>query len=70
METEKEGLWRVIVFAIYSVLFEIIIWGLFGWAVFVKGYSGWWMLLAVLMSGSQLKPKHFGINTEKPKNKE
>lgn len=48
-------------FAVYSVLFEAIIWGLFGWAVFVNGYSGWWIIVAVIMSACQLKPKHFGI---------
>ena len=61
------GLGRIIIFAIYSVLFEMIIWGMFGWAVFEKGYSGWWMVLAVMMSSSQLKPKHFGIGNDDAK---
>lgn len=52
---------RVIVFAIYSILYEAIIWGIFGWAVFVNGRSGWWVLVAIICSGAQLKPKHFGI---------
>ena len=53
---------KVWAFAAYSICYEAIIWGLFGWAVFWQGYSGWWMLLAVVLSGAQLKPKHFGIN--------
>ena len=52
---------NLLMFTIYSIFFETIVWGLFGWAVFINGNSGWWMLLAVLMSSSQLKPKHFGI---------
>jgi hypothetical protein len=52
---------RIIVFGIYSVLYEAIIWGIFGWAVFAKGHSGWWILLATIISGEQFKPKHFGI---------
>ena len=57
----SDWLRRVIVFATYSILYEAIIWGIFGWAVFVKDRSGWWVLVAIICSGSQLKPKHFGI---------
>lgn len=53
---------KYVVFALYSVLFEAIIWGVFGYAVFIVGHSGWWVLVAILLSGSQLKPRHFGIN--------
>ncbi|MBC8438515.1 MAG: hypothetical protein H8D87_02375 [Deltaproteobacteria bacterium] len=52
---------NLITFTIYSILYELIIWGLFGWAIFIEGHSGWWVLVAILISGSQLKPKHFGI---------
>ena len=52
---------RIVIFAVYSILYEIIIWGLFGWAVFVRGESGWWILAAAYLSCSQLKPRHFGI---------
>lgn len=48
-------------FAIYSVLYEAIIWSVFGYGIFVNGHSGWWALLAVFMSGAQLRPKHFGL---------
>lgn len=51
-------------FALYSILYEAIVWGLFGWAVFVKDRSGWWVLVALMLSGAQLKPKHFGIRTK------
>jgi len=52
---------RVWAFAVYSVLFEAIVWGLFGWAIFWQGRSGWWVLVALMLSGAQLQPKHFGI---------
>lgn len=52
---------RIWIFAVYSIIFESIIWGLFGWAVFWRGESGWWLLLATFMSSCQLKPRHFGI---------
>lgn len=51
----------VILFAIYSIIYEAIIWGIFGYAVFVKDRSGWWVLVAIMCSGAQLKPKHFGM---------
>lgn len=54
----NQKLWA---FAIYSVLYEALIFGLFGYAVFWQGHSGWWMVLAVAMSMCQLKPKHFGM---------
>lgn len=56
-----DWLGRIIVFAIYSIIYEAIIWGIFGWAVFVNGCSGWWVLVAIYSSSAQLKPKHFGI---------
>jgi len=56
---------RVWAFAVYSVLFEAIVWGLFGWAVFWQGRSGWWVLVALMLSGAQLKSKHFGIAVAK-----
>lgn len=52
---------KVAMFALYSVLFEGIVWSLFGYAVFWQNRSGWWILVALLLSGAQLKPKHFGI---------
>lgn len=56
---------RIWAFAIYSLIYEAIIWGIFAWAVFWRGYSGWWVLVAIIMSGNQLKPKHFGISMGK-----
>ena len=51
----------LIVFATYTVIYEAMIWSIFGWAVFINGGSGWWVLVAIFCSASQLKPKHFGI---------
>lgn len=56
-------IWLAAIFAAYSVAYEAIIWGVFGYAIFWQGHSGWWVLVALLLSGSQLKPKHFGIKS-------
>ena len=54
---------KIWAFCIYSVMFEAIVWGVFGYAVFWQNHSGWWMVLAVALSSSQLKPKSFGIGS-------
>lgn len=41
---------------VYSIIYEAIVLGGTGYAVFVLGYSGWWFLLAIIMSGSQIQP--------------
>ena len=63
MNTQKidHERFKLVVFAIYTVIYEGIIWGIFSYAIFMIGESGWWMILAVVMSSSQLKPKHFGL---------
>lgn len=52
----------IVAFAIYSIAYESLIWGIFAWAVFWQGRSPWWMLLAMIMSGAQLRKKDFGIH--------
>ena len=52
---------RVWAFAIYSICYEAIVWGIFGYAVFIQDRSAWWIVVAIFISGCQLKPKWFGI---------
>lgn len=63
IEKAKERPVALIAFVVYSVLYELIIWGVFGYAVFVLGHSGWWLMLAVGMSASQIPSGKFGIKT-------
>lgn len=44
-------------FAVYSICYELIIWGFFGFAIFFRDWSAWWIVLAVMMSAAQLKEK-------------
>ena len=46
-----------ITYMIYIILWEALVIGGFGYVVFVLNRSGWWMLLAVLLSASAYKPK-------------
>ena len=47
----------VITYLIYIITWEAMAFGGFGYVVFGLGKSGWWMLLAVLMSASAYKPE-------------
>ena len=47
----------VITYLIYIIIWEAMVLGGFGYVVFGLGKSGWWMLLAVLMSASAYKPE-------------
>lgn len=47
----------VLMYLIYIIIWEAMVLGGFGYVVFVLGKSGWWMLLAVLMSMSAYNPK-------------
>lgn len=52
---------RLAIFAAYTIAYEAIIWGVFGYAVFILGHNGWWIALACVLSSVQLKPRQFGI---------
>jgi hypothetical protein len=46
-----------ITYMIYIIAWETLIIGGFGYVVFELNRSGWWMLLAVLLSASAYKPE-------------
>lgn len=46
-----------ITYLIYIIAFETLVLGGCGYAVFVCNRSGWWFLLAVLLSGSAYRPE-------------
>ena len=52
---------RLSMFVIYTLIFEAMIWGGFGFVVFALGNSGWWMALAVVVSSAQMMPERFGV---------
>lgn len=55
---------KLTLFVIYSLLYECLVLGGTGYAVFVLNHNGWWMALAMLASFCQLKPKHFGLTEQ------
>ncbi len=47
---------KYVTYLIYILLFEAIVLGGTGYAVFVLGFSGWWFALAVALSFCAYKP--------------
>ena len=48
-------------FALYSIIYQSLVLGGGGYVVFWLGHSGWWMILAAILSSNQLGPSKFGI---------
>lgn len=50
--------WPIALAYITSIVFDILIFGGTGYAVFVLGASGWWFLLALLISAGNSPSLH------------
>ena len=48
---------KALTYLIYIVLYEGLVLGGTGYAVFVLGHSGWWFLLAALLSSGAYRPE-------------
>ena len=55
---------KYLTYLIYIVLFEGMVLGGTGYAVFVAGFSGWWFLLAIYVSAHAYSPAKWihGLN--------
>jgi hypothetical protein len=52
--------------AIYCTVVDSVIWAGFCYGVFVKGYSGWWFLLAIFASSLVGTPRAVTGKAEAP----
>jgi len=52
---------RVFYFVLYTVLYEGLIWGVFLYLIVAQDWNEWTIIVAIMMSGAQFKPRHFGI---------
>jgi hypothetical protein len=48
--------WVAASYLVYIILWEGLIFGGAGWAVFVGGHNGWWMLIALLIGSCAYQP--------------
>jgi len=63
--------YKITLFFLYTIIYECLIWGLTASAIYYLNWSEWTVLIGMIMSNAQLKPKHFGLNyikkVKKPK---
>lgn len=57
--TNEKFKWSM--FIIYTILFEAAVWGVWFYLFTVILIPGWTVIIAILMSGAQFKPAHFGL---------
>jgi len=50
---------RELTYLIYIILWEGLIFGGVGYAVFILGHSGWWVLAAVFVGGHAYPPERW-----------
>lgn len=60
---------KYISYLIYIILFETLVLGGCGYAVFILGHSGWWFLLACICGSSAYPPERY-IHGQVPITKE
>ena len=53
----NKNVFIVLTYLIYIIFFESLVLGGCGYIVFVLNKSGWWFLLAFILSGAAYKPK-------------
>lgn len=51
----------LVLFVIYTVFYESLIWGLTASAIYFLNWSEWTVLVAILMSSSQLQYRSFYV---------
>jgi len=52
----------LVMFVIYTIIYELIIWGGVGYLLFALNWSEWTIVVGILMSSAQLKLEHFDSN--------
>lgn len=52
---------KYLVFLIYTIFWQSMVWIGGGYIVFFLEYSAWWLILVIVVSSSQYPPEKFGI---------
>ena len=57
---------KLVLFTIYTILYESLIWGLVAAAIYYLKWNEFTVIVGILMSSSQFKPWHFGLHYKDP----
>jgi len=57
----KDEKFKLMLFLFYTILYESLVWGLVVSAIYFLNWNEWTVLVGIIMSASQLKPSHFGL---------
>ena len=57
---------KLVLFVLYTILYESLVWGLTAAAIYYLQWSAWTVVVGMIMSGSQFKPWHFGLHYKNP----
>lgn len=60
----SEGV-KLFYFTLYTIAYESIVWGLFGYLMIFHDWSEWTVIVAMVLSAAQLPSKRFGVVTYK-----
>ena len=69
MKTENERL-KLVLFTVYTLLYEFLIWGLVASAIHHLQWNEWTVLVGLFASSQQLRPKSFGLKYTKEENED
>ncbi len=61
MEEIKNEKFKLGLFFLYTIVYESMVWGIWLYLFVIMSVSGWSVILAILMSAAQLKPRYFGL---------
>jgi hypothetical protein len=55
----SDGTKAMIAFTIYTLLWEVLVWGGAAYIILSAGESFWWFVMALIVSSAQFKPATF-----------
>lgn len=57
--TDEQRMKAMIAFTLYTITWEVLIFGVFAFIIFTRDLSLWWFVLAAFLSANQFKPNTF-----------
>lgn len=58
----KDEKFKLLMFTIYVISFELLVFPSFMYVVFILNYSPWYLTLMIALCCSWIRPKYFGLD--------